>query len=44
MKKELIWFDGAGHNPMHDEPDKFKTLLRQRLMEIRESEKNTCRI
>lgn len=38
--KELIWFEKSGHNPMNDEPEKFKTLLRQRLTQIKESERN----
>jgi pimeloyl-ACP methyl ester carboxylesterase len=37
-RKELIWFELSGHNPMGDEPDKFKRLLRERLMEIAEAE------
>ena len=41
-RKELIWFEESGHNPMGDEPEKFKKLLRERLMEVKESE--TCRI
>lgn len=35
-RKELIWFEHSGHNPMSDEPEKFKRLLRERLMEIAE--------
>ena len=35
-QKELIWFENSGHNPMNDEPDKFKSLLRERLTGIRE--------
>lgn len=37
-RKELIWFEDSGHNPMGDEPEKFKGLLRERLMEIAEAE------
>jgi len=37
-RKELIWFENSGHNPMGDEPDKFKRLLRTRLMKIAEAE------
>ena len=37
-KKELIWFDRSGHNPMGDEPDKFKKLLRERLTDIAKEE------
>ena len=32
--KELIWFEESGHNPLIDEADKFKTLLKERLMKI----------
>ena len=39
-QKELIWFENSGHNPMNDEPDSFKSLLIDRLMKIKESEKN----
>lgn len=39
-QKELIWFENSGHNPMNDEPEKFKKLLRERLLEIAEKEKN----
>ena len=33
-RKELIWFEESGHNPMGDEPEKFKSLLRERCKEI----------
>jgi pimeloyl-ACP methyl ester carboxylesterase len=26
-RKELVWFEGSGHNPMNDEPGIFKELL-----------------
>lgn len=39
-KKELIWFEQSGHNPMGDEPVRFKQLLIDRLMAVREQEKN----
>ncbi len=39
-EKELIWFTESGHNPMGDEPEKFKKLLRSRLMAIAEREEN----
>jgi pimeloyl-ACP methyl ester carboxylesterase len=29
--KELIWFEHSGHNPMGDEGERFKTLLREKL-------------
>lgn len=41
-QKELIWFEESGHNPMNDEPDKFKRLLREKLMAVKEHEE--CRI
>ncbi len=34
-QKELIWFEKSGHNPMGDEPERFKTLLRERLLSIK---------
>ena len=30
-EKELIWFENSGHNPMGDEPEEFKKLLREKL-------------
>ncbi len=39
-QKELIWFDHSGHNPMNDEPEKFKRLLREKLGAIAEKEIN----
>ena len=30
--KELIWFENSGHNPMGDEPERFKKLLREKLL------------
>lgn len=36
--KELIWFEASGHNPMNDESERFKQLLRQRLLGIKETE------
>lgn len=32
--KELIWFDESGHNPMGDEPERFKALLREKLAQF----------
>ncbi len=32
--KELIWFESSGHNPMGDEPERFKKLLREKLTAI----------
>ena len=39
-QKELIWFENSGHNPMNDEGERFKTLLKGRLLAIRDKEKN----
>lgn len=39
-QKELIWFAQSGHNPMGDEPARFKELLIDRLMAVRERETN----
>ena len=32
--KELIWFEKSGHNPMGDEPERFKKLLREKLSQF----------
>lgn len=32
--KELHWFDKSGHNPMSDEPEAFKKLLKEKLLNI----------
>ena len=37
--KELIWFEQSGHNPLGDEPERFKELLKDRLIKIAETEK-----
>ncbi len=39
-QKELIWFEQSGHNPMGDEPERFKSLLINRLLAVRDKEKN----
>lgn len=39
-RKELHWFENSAHNPMSDEPEAFKSLLRQLLLEVKESENN----
>ena len=39
-RKELIWFENSGHNPLGDEPERFKTLLREKLREVAETERN----
>lgn len=36
--KELIWFEESGHNPLIDEPEKFKSLLKDRLIKIMKGE------
>ena len=30
--KDLIWFEESAHNPMTDEPERFKRLLREKLL------------
>ena len=42
--KELIWFEESGHNPLIDEADKFKTLLRDRLIKIMNGDINERKI
>ena len=41
-KKELIWFENSGHNPMNDEPQRFKDLLRIKLTAV--MDESPCRI
>ena len=36
--KELHWFESSGHNPLSDEPEKFKKLLKEKLLSIARSE------
>ena len=36
--KELIWFEESGHNPLIDEPEKFKSLLKDKLTKIMKGE------
>ena len=38
-KKDLIWFENSGHNPMGDEPDAFKTALRRKINEVTKEER-----
>ena len=38
--KELVWFVNSGHNPMGDEPEKFKKLLREKALAVVSEE--TC--
>jgi pimeloyl-ACP methyl ester carboxylesterase len=38
-RKELIWFEESAHNPMADESEKFKNLLREKLGEVAAAEK-----
>lgn len=33
-EKELIWFDESGHNPLFDEPEKFKSILKEKFLSI----------
>ena len=32
--KDLIWFENSGHNPMGDEPEKFKKHLREKALKV----------
>jgi len=32
--KDLIWFNESGHNPLLDEPDRFKKLLKEKLYKL----------
>ena len=32
--KELIWFEKSGHNPLVDEPERFKKLLVEKLSQF----------
>ena len=36
--KQLVWFENSGHNPMGDEGEKFKKLLREKLLAVKERE------
>ena len=38
--KCLIWFEESGHNPMNDEGDKFKKLLRDKLLAVNNREES----
>ena len=38
-RKELHWFEKSGHNPMSDETEAFKKLLKEKLLAIAEEEK-----
>ena len=40
--RRLVWFENSGHNPMGDEGDRFKRLLRETLLAVKERE--TCRV
>lgn len=40
--KHLEWFEHSAHNPMSDEDDRFKELLRRKLMAVKERE--ACKI
>ncbi len=31
-EKELVWFEESGHNPLFDEPEKFKAILREKFL------------
>ena len=36
--KCLVWFENSGHNPMGDEGERFKKLLREKLTAVKERE------
>jgi len=36
--KCLLWFENSGHNPMNDEAELFKRLLREKLLAVKERE------
>ena len=36
--KCLVWFENSGHNPMNDEGDRFKQLLREKLLTVKDRE------
>jgi len=38
-RKELIWFEKSGHNPMGDEGELFKAALREKLSEVAKDER-----
>jgi len=38
-RKELVWFEKSGHNPMSDEAELFKTTLREKLSGVAKDEK-----
>ena len=38
--KELVWFEKSGHNPMSDEPEAFKTTLRDRLTKVADNNRS----
>lgn len=40
--KCLVWFYKSGHNPIGDEPEKFKKLLREKLLTVKSRQE--CRI
>ena len=36
--KCLVWFEKSGHNPMNDEGERFKKLLREKLLAVKDRE------
>ena len=32
--KDLVWFEHSAHGPMGEEPEKFKLLMREKLLKI----------
>ncbi len=39
--KDLIWFENSAHGPMGEEPEKFKKLMREKLLTIARREETT---
>ena len=37
-EKDLIWFENSGHNPLADEPEAFKKVMKEKLLKIVEKE------
>ncbi len=33
-EKELVWFENSGHNPLFDEPEKFKSIMKEKFLAI----------
>ncbi len=40
-EKDLVWFEHSAHGPMGEEPEKFKRLMREKLLPIARREETT---